>query len=123
MVNSEIDNFERTPIERLLADARQKLVETGTRNRLIHVNRKNSKVNALNIVRERSDDVYHILRDRRRTMKFLATGKDSKKSGDYDSPLLEAIEIKTDQPLERTPRRRVLLDSKLGPDSFKLPGQ
>ncbi len=44
--------------DRLLEDIRKKLVETGTRNRLIHVNRENKRANSLNIINERSDDIF-----------------------------------------------------------------
>jgi len=46
----------------VLDEARRKLLETGTRNRLVHVNRKNQRANCLNIINERSDDVFGILR-------------------------------------------------------------
>ena len=47
---------------RLLEGARSKLVETVTRNRLIHVNRNAKRSNTLNLINERSDDVFSILR-------------------------------------------------------------
>ena len=34
---------------RLLGDARQRLVDTGTRNRLVHVNRANLRANVVNV--------------------------------------------------------------------------
>lgn len=61
-----------------LENARCKLVETGTRNRLIHVNRRGTRSNAINIVNERSDDVFRILKNDVKKMKFRATGTDRK---------------------------------------------
>ena len=47
---------------RMFDEVRSRLVETGTRNRLVHVNRANSRGNVLNIVNERSERV-HTLRE------------------------------------------------------------
>src|SRR6185437_4643844 len=51
----------RQAVIKLFDDTRKRLVETGTRNRLVHVNRANTRGNVLNIVNERSDDVYALL--------------------------------------------------------------
>jgi hypothetical protein len=68
-------------LRKLFDDTRKRLVETGTRNRLVHVNRANTKGNVLNIINERSDDVYALLSAGRK-MRFLAIGKD--KASDAD---------------------------------------
>ena len=47
-----------TPIEKLLAEARLKLIETGTRNRLIHTPRGAKRSRALTITGNASDDVF-----------------------------------------------------------------
>src|ERR1700720_2088520 len=47
-----------TPIEKLLAGARLKLIETGTRNRLIHTPRGAKRSRALTITGIASDDVF-----------------------------------------------------------------
>ena len=60
----------------VLEAARRKLLETGTRNRLIHVNRANQRANCLNVINERSDAVYAQLLGGARRMRFKATGKD-----------------------------------------------
>ncbi len=62
-------------IQRLFDDTRKRLVETGTRNRLVHVNRSNTKGNVLNVVNERSDDVFSLLCSGK-TMRFRALGRD-----------------------------------------------
>lgn len=66
---------ERAKLSRLFNDTRKRLVETGTRNRLVHVNRANTRGNVLNVVNERSDDVYAIL-SQGKAMRFLALGRD-----------------------------------------------
>ena len=67
---------EQTSILRLLEDARRRLVETGTRNRLVHVNRATSRGNFLNVINERSDDVFRILRTEGKRMRFLGRGEE-----------------------------------------------
>ena len=63
-------------IESLLEDARKRLVETGTRNRLIHVNRKTTRGNLLNIINERSDDIFNIMRGNGKKMRFAGKGEE-----------------------------------------------
>ena len=69
------DQATRQAVIRLFDDTRRRLVETGTRNRLIHVNRANTRGNVLNIVNERSDNVYALLSSGK-VMRFLALGRD-----------------------------------------------
>lgn len=64
----------RSALRKLFDDTRKRLVETGTRNRLVHVNRANTRGNILNIINERSDDVYSFLSSKK--MRFLGIGKD-----------------------------------------------
>jgi hypothetical protein len=52
---------QRTAVWRLFEETRRRLVETGTRNRLVHVNRQSRRSNTLDIINERSNDVYGIL--------------------------------------------------------------
>jgi hypothetical protein len=63
-------------MSKILGSARRKLLETGTRNRLIHVNRANQRANCLNVINERSDEIYRILRRDGKRMRFRAMGKD-----------------------------------------------
>ena len=63
-------------ISKVLEAARRKLLDTGTRNRLVHVNRANTRANCLNIINERSDEVFGILRSQSRKMRLKAMGKD-----------------------------------------------
>ena len=53
----------------LIEDMRQKLVETSTRNRLIHVNRQ-GRGKFINIINERSDDIFRILYVEGKRMRF-----------------------------------------------------
>ncbi|MBC9033011.1 DUF3320 domain-containing protein [Sphingomonas sp. JC676] len=75
------DQGARSAIAKLFNDTRRRLVETGTRNRLVHVNRANTRGNVLSIVNERSDDVYPLLADSK-TMRFLAIGRDKDDAND-----------------------------------------
>ena len=86
-----------SPVETLLTDVRKKLVETGTRNRLVHVNRKNARGNLLNIVNERSDDVFSILVLQGKKMGFQPLLEDINiETDEDDSPLLELIDKEPD---------------------------
>jgi len=90
----------------VLEAARRKLLETGTRNRLIHVNRANQRANCLNVINERSDDVYAQLLGGTRRMRFKAMGKDRDAEDQealFDLPdegQLIGAERQTDQYLE-----------------------
>lgn len=90
----------------VLEAARRKLLETGTRNRLIHVNRANQRANCLNVINERSDDVYAQLLGGTRRMRFKAMGKDRDAEDQdalFDFPdegQLIGAERQTDQYLE-----------------------
>lgn len=98
-------------IDRVLEAARRKLLETGTRNRLIHVNRANSRANCLNIVNERADDVFRILRVQSRRMRFKATGKDKGETAD----LLLALPAPDGGDSER--HADLFLETPLGPEA------
>lgn len=69
------DLLARQAVIKLFDDTRKRLVETGTRNRLVHVNRANTRGNVLNIVDERSDDVCALLSGGK-PMRFAALGQD-----------------------------------------------
>lgn len=100
----------------LLKDARQRLVETGTRNRLIHVNRNNTRANVLNIINERADDVYGILKTHSRKMRFRPTGKGKPKNVDTDdTPLL--IESFVEEEVDESRYIDNWLETPLGPDA------
>lgn len=112
-------------VKQLLAQletARRKLVEMGTRNRLIHVNRKTNRSNSINIVSERSDDVFRILKNDRKKMKFWATGTD-RRPGDSEAESGEAGQLvllqqgpERDEVTDEARSKDDRLKTKLGPD-------
>jgi len=98
---------------KLLEGARRRLLETGTRNRLIHVNRANKRANVLNIINERSNDIFEILRVKERKMRFLAKGKDE--DDDEGEPLFADIDGEFDE-ARYTDNN---LETPLGPDALQ----
>ncbi len=62
-------------VARLFDNTRKRLVETGTRNRLVHVNRANTRGNVLNIADRDAGDLYQLLKDGK-TLRFHAAGRD-----------------------------------------------
>ena len=79
-------------LDSLLEGIRQKLVEIGTRNRLINVNRKSQRANVLNIINERTEDIFRILRVDGKSMRFWATGSDDDDFDQVGDDLLLAVE-------------------------------
>src|SRR3984893_14876704 len=61
-----------TSIEKLLAEARLKLIETGTRNRLVHTRRGAKRSRALTITGNVSDDVFANLVREKKPLRVLA---------------------------------------------------
>jgi hypothetical protein len=107
-----LSSEERAKLTILFNDTRKRLVETGTRNRLVHVNRSNTRGNVLNVVNERSDDVYGILSDGR-AMRFLALGRDKDDEGDHLSLAGSSeAEVSDDRYTDAH------LETKLGPDAL-----
>ena len=100
----------------VLANAQRKLLETGTRNRLVHVNRANARSNSLNIVNEQPDDVYRILRINSRRMRFKAMGKDRLTSGEVEGPRL--ADYQPDSEVTEDRIRDDFLESPLGPEAL-----
>ena len=97
----------------MFTDVRMRLVETGTRNRLVHVTRSNSRGNLLNIVNERSDEVCKLLFAGKK-LHFKALGRD--KIEDADEVHL------ADQSDELVGEDRYsdnFLESRLGPDALQ----
>jgi hypothetical protein len=83
------DSLPTTNLRALLGDARRRLVETGMRNRLIHVNRSAKRSNSLEIDGERTADIFDILRVQGKRMRFLARDEeDADEEGDSEGLLL-----------------------------------
>jgi hypothetical protein len=104
---------------KILNAARRKLLETGTRNRLIHVNRASQRANCIGIINERSDDVFSLLRDEARRLRFKATGRDRRKdeAEAEDQFELLATEPETDAPTGPERYTDQFLDTPLGPEA------
>lgn len=101
-------------VESLLEDARKRLVETGTRNRLIHVNRRTARGNILNIINERSDDIYQIMRLSAKKMRFAGKGVEE----DSDSGDIVLAEIQ-DEEIDTVRYTDSLLETPLTPDALQ----
>jgi len=101
------------PVLKMFADVRKRLVETGTRNRLVHVNRASSRGNVLNIVNERSDDVFKLL-SAGKALRFKALGRDKVESAD-EIVLADA----DDKSVGSERYTDNYLESRLGPDSLQ----
>lgn len=103
-----------TSIIRVLESSRRKLLETGTRNRLVHLNRANKRASFLTVINERTEDIYSLLRDQSRRMRFKAMGKD-KDIGDEDLLLASP-----DAGIEETSARLTdqFIETPLGPEAL-----
>lgn len=108
-----IESKEKT-VSKVLDAARRKLLDTGTRNRLVHVNRTNSRANCLNVINEHADEVFAILRGSGRRMRFKAMGKD--KSAEGQEMLLALPEA--DLPATSDRLTDILLETPLGPEAL-----
>lgn len=104
---------DRQAIRKLFDDARRRLVETGTRNRLVHVNRTNTRGNVINIVNERSDDVFALLIGGTK-MRFLALGRD--KDEERGEVVLADAETASFDEGRQTDAQ---LETRLGPDALQ----
>lgn len=109
----ESSKHSNAALMRLFDETRKKLVETGTRNRLIHVNRGNSRGKIINIVNERADDVYKILSGGK-SMRFLAIGRDKHEAGE---PVLVSDAGDANFDLERFTDAQ--LETRMGPDALQ----
>ena len=97
----------------LLGDARRRLVDTGTRNRLIHVNRANLRANVVNVVNENADAVYAML-TAGRTLRFRALGTDEPAAAEQAVSLAAEAE----EPVTEARLRDTYLETLLGPDAL-----
>ncbi len=110
-VGTDLSQARRGEVARLFDETRRRLVETGTRNRLVHVNRANTRGNVINVVNERSDEIHEILRGSK-AMRFLALGRDE--SDDDEVHLVTAA----DEPAADR-YTDVHLETRLGPDALQ----
>ncbi|MDG5487836.1 DUF3320 domain-containing protein [Sphingomonas sp. BGYR3] len=99
-------------IQKLFDETRKRLVETGTRNRLVHVNRANARGNVINIVNERSDDVHAILSSGR-AMRFLGLGHEKAEAGE-----ITLAEEHVEETVGEDRFSDNQLETRLGPDAL-----
>jgi len=101
-------------IESLLEDTRKRLVATGTRNRLIHVNRRTVRGNLLNVINERADDIFNIMRIDGKKMRFAGKGEED----DSDTDGVVFIEIQ-DEEFDEGRYTDSILETPLTPDALQ----
>src|SRR4051812_44976033 len=102
-------------IDKHLADARQRLIQTGTRNRLVHTARFARQGKALDIVDERSDDAFRILvRDGRR-MRFAHDARVTEAASEDEPLLLPSPRAE----LEEESYKDLTLQTRLGQDRLQ----
>ena len=110
------DSFPVVPgrdLSSVLDALRRRLVDTGTRNRLIHVNRRAKRANVLNIVHERSNDIYDLLRMSGRRMRFRPRGED-----EY-APEFSDVLFVSDEDMDTSKHRDANLETELGPQALE----
>ena len=116
--NTEVD----ARVSTLIEDARKKLVDTGTRNRLVHVNRT-GRGRFLNIVNERADDVFRILYAERRKMRFhAAEAAPADEVEDGDGVHFDEVDLVGFAGVDEVDESRFtdrLLDTNLGTDALQ----
>jgi len=86
----EVDSTFKLRLER----TRQELLETGLRNRLISTPFGQSRSTRVDVVDEKTDEVFRLLVDERRSMSFLAMKKRS--AGNDAATLFEGVESRDD---------------------------
>jgi hypothetical protein len=101
-------------ILKVLEALRRKLLDTGTRNRLVHVNRAKSRANCLNVVGGHADEVFSILLGDRRKMRFKAMGEDRITEG---QEALRALP-EADTPANSNRLTDGYLETPLGPEAL-----
>lgn len=105
----------RAAIHRHLQDARDRLIQTTTRNRLVHTPRFSRQSKAIDIVDERSTEVFRILFAEGKRMRFAfdPTVKETKDSGE---PSLAALAL---PPADEARFVDLVLQTKLGQEKLQ----
>ena len=115
-VRAEANVVDDDRVRALIEAARKKLVDTGMRNRLVHVNRS-GRGRFLNIVNERSDDVFRILRGERRKMRFHAS--EAAPDADESDDGVHFDEVDLGGEVDETRFTDRFLDTTLGTDALQ----
>ena len=110
------DTTQPDDLSALLESARRRLVETGTRNRLVHVNRANKRANALNIVDERSADIFDLMRVQGKRMRFAARDEEDEPETE---PQLLALATDEDTEAAEARFRDDFLETDLGAEALQ----
>ncbi len=84
-------------LQKHLADARQRLIQTGTRNRLVHTPRFMRQGKSIDIVDERSEDAFQILFTDGRRMRFAHDPSVKEVQGSDEESLLPALQAPPDE--------------------------
>jgi very-short-patch-repair endonuclease len=86
-----------------LADARQRLIQTGTRNRLVHTARFSKQGKSIDVVNASSDDVFRTLHADGRRMRFMhdPSVRETKEEQDFELESLSQVDTRfTDKGLQ-----------------------
>lgn len=101
----------------MLKEARRRLVETGTRNRLINANRTAKRANSLNIVNERTEDIFDLLRVQRKKMRFKADGSDEE--SELSAEDISLAQPGSNEPFDAARYQDNYLETTLGPEKLE----
>ena len=112
-MNEHSDEVPGRDLSGVLDALRKRLVDTGTRNRLIHVNRNAKRANVLNIVHEHSNDIYDLLRVNERKMRFRARDEDEVEPEPHD------VLFVLDEDVDTSKHRDAYLETELGPQALE----
>ncbi|MGB0372878.1 MAG: DUF4011 domain-containing protein [Opitutales bacterium] len=104
---------QKQAITKVLEASRRKLLDTGTRNKLVHVNRANARANCINVINERSNEIYSILRVKGKRMRFKALGVDQ--NADEDIQLSSPEMVLPDDSERLTD---AFIETALGPEAL-----
>ena len=105
-----------SPVERLLADARLRLVETGTRNRLVHTPRGGKRTRSMPITGVDADGLFESLARSGRAMRFLPANLERELATEIQSRNVDRSRTSAEAPTttlqtnldERTLEKRLL---------------
>ena len=94
-----VRTVEAASLAALLAEARTRLIETGTRNRLVHTNRKGKRPATLAILHSDVEKLFELLVSRNATLRFRSDPRVNARGGEKDGeaepalPAPEAVSV------------------------------
>ena len=104
---------------KLFDGIRRKLLDTGTRNRLIHLNREKLPANAISILDAQVDDLFDLLKLQGSKVYILATGKDRKKVDAESGEQIDITHMGDDAEDVRQRPSGEFIKTALGPEAQK----